>query len=261
MVRACDSHSQGQRFDPFAAHRNMMVAFTKKRHPNMNKQPKVIDLTHALSDNIPSWDGKPDFKLDIVTDYEDCTPPDLFRTQKINASISLGTHMDAPAHVILGGRTIDKLTLEELVANCVVIDVSKEARENYSVMPRTIEKFEKEHGEIPARSLVIFYTGWSKHWKTPEKYHNNFGFPSVDVSTAEVLLKRNVVGLGIDTFSCDTGKNGFPVHRAILGADKYLVENVANAELIPTNGAKVLVLPMKIKDATEAPIRLIALID
>lgn len=49
------------------------------------------------------------------------------------------------------------------------------------------------------------------------------------------------------------------MHRAILGADKYLVENVANAKLLPPTGAKVLVLPIKIKDATEAPIRLIAL--
>ena len=225
----------------------------------MNKEFKIVDFTHSLSKNIPSWDGKADFELSVVTDYKDCTPPDLFRTQKINASVSLGTHMDAPAHVIPGGRTIDKLSLDELVADCIVIDVSHEAHESYFVMPSAIEKFEKEHGKIPDHSLIIFYTGWSKHWETPEKYHNNFGFPSVDVSTAEILLKRNVVGLGIDTFSCDTGKNGFPVHRAILGADKYLVENVANANLIPATGAKVLVLPTKIKDATEASVRLIAL--
>lgn len=221
---------------------------------------KIIDLTHSLSSSVPSWDGKADFELSIVTDYKDCTPPDLFRTQRINASISLGTHMDAPAHVIPGGRTIEKLNLDELVADCMVIDVSDEADENFLIMPPAIEKFEKENEEISPNSLVIFYTGWSKYWKTPEKYHNNFGFPSVHVSTAEMLLKRKVVGVGIDTFSCDTGKSGFPVHRTILGADKYLVENVANAKLLPAAGAKVLVLPIKIKDATEAPIRLIALI-
>ena len=171
----------------------------------------------------------------------------------------MGTHMDAPAHVIPGGRTIDKLTPEELVVDCVLIDVSQEADKNYLVMPSAIEKFEKEYGEIPAHSLVIFYTGWSKFWETPERYHNKFAFPRVDVSVAEILLKRKVVGLGIDTFSCDTGKDGFSVHRAILRADKYLVENVANAELLPPTGAKVFVLPFKIKDATEAPIRLVAL--
>lgn len=226
----------------------------------MNKEYKIIDLTHSLSNNIPAWDGKADFELSTVTDYKDCTPPDLFRTQKINASISLGTHMDGPAHVIPGGRTIDKLTLEELVADCIVIDVSHEADENYKVIPSVVEKFEKEHGQIQPHSFVIFYTGWSEYWENPEKYHNNFGFPSVDATTAELLLKRNIVGLGIDTFSCDTGKNGFPVHRAVLGADKYLVENIANSKNLPATGSKIFILPIKIKDGTEAPIRLIATI-
>ena len=221
---------------------------------------KLIDLTHRLSPSVPSWDAPTDFALSTTVDYHDCTAPDLFRTQRVCASLSLGTHMDAPAHVISGGRTIDKLTLEELVADCVVIDVSREATEDYLVPPSIIEHFEKEHGEIPAHSLVILYTGWSKRWNTPEKYHNGHGFPSVEASTAELLVKRNIVGVGIDTFSCDTGKNGFPVHRVILGADKYLVENVANADLLPQTEAKVFVLPMKIKDATEAPIRLIALV-
>ena len=174
--------------------------------------------------------------------------------------MSVGTHIDAPAHVIPGGRTIDQLTPEELVAACVVIDVSKETDEKYLIMPSAIEKFEKEHGKIPERSLVIFYTGWSKHWETPEKYHNNHVFPGVDITTAELLLERNIVGVGIDTFSCDTGKNGFPVHRTLLGADKYLIENVANAHVLPAIGAKVVVAPMKIKNATEAPLRLIALL-
>ena len=219
----------------------------------------MIDLTHVLSPHIPAWDGKPDFELTTITDYKDCTRPDLFRTQRLHAGVGLGTHIDAPAHVIPGGRTIDQLTLQELVVDGIVIDVSHEAHENYKVMPRAIEDFEKKYGPLPAHALVKFYTGWSAHWKNPEKYHNRFAFPSVDVSTAEMLLKRNIVGLGIDTFSCDTGKNGFPVHRAILGANKYLVENVANAHLLPSIGAKIFVLPMHIKDATEAPLRLIAL--
>lgn len=224
----------------------------------MNKNP--IDLTHLLHEHIPFWDGDGSFNCTIGNDYKDCTPPDLFRTQRLACNAGCGTHIDAPAHVIPGGRTIDTLALEELITECVVIDVSKEADENYVIMPDVVEKFEAEHGKIPADSLVIFYTGWDKYWDTPEKYNNNHVFPSVHVSTAELLLERNISGLGIDTLSCDTGKEGFPVHRAILGADKYLIENVANASLLPATGAKVSVMPMKIKDGTEAPIRLVAFV-
>lgn len=226
----------------------------------MKKEFKVVDLTHTLSPEIPTWDGGCGYDLSIDTDYKDCTPPDIFRTQKIKCSAGIGTHMDAPAHCVPGAKTIDVLDINDLVTDCVVIDVSSEANESYTIMPEVVKKFEKEHGEIKKNSFVIFYTGWSKYWDTPEKYRNDHKFPSVDESTAEVLIKRDIAGLGIDTLSADTGANGFPVHRAVLGAGKYLVENIANGEQLPPTGAKSLVLPMKIKDGTEAPIRLIALL-
>jgi kynurenine formamidase len=46
-----------------------------------------------------------------------------------------------------------------------------------------------------------------------------------------------------------------------LGKEKYLVENAAHLDDLPAQGSWILVLPMKIKDATEAPIRLIALVE
>jgi len=221
---------------------------------------KIIDLTHTLSKDIPTWDGSCGFESEIDTDYKDCKEPDVFRTQKLKMKAGIGTHMDAPAHCFPEYKTIESLTMEELVTDCVMINVSNEADGNYKVMPEVVEQFESKHGQIEENSFVIFYTGWDKYWDTPEKYRNDYSFPSIDVSTAKLLLERNIVGLGIDTLSADTGKDGFPVHRAILGAGKYLVENIANAKLLPITGAKIFVLPIKIKDATEAPIRLIALI-
>lgn len=226
----------------------------------MNKDFKIVDLTHTLSPEIPTWDGSCGFELSIDTDYKDCTLPDLFRTQKIKCGAGIGTHMDAPAHVKEGGLTIDKLNLEDLITDCVVIDVSAEADSVYVIKPEVIEKFENKHGEIKSSSFVIFYTGWDKYWDNKEKYINDHKFPSVDKATALLLLERNIAGLGIDTLSADTGANGFPVHQVMLGADKYLVENIANAKDLPPTGAKSFVIPIKIKDGTEAPIRLIALV-
>jgi kynurenine formamidase len=150
--------------------------------------------------------------------------------------------------------------MEELVTDCVVIDVSSEAKEDYIAMPEVVEKFEKENRKINPGTFVIFYTGWDKYWETPEKYRNDYKFPSIHESTAQLLIERNITGIGTDTLSADTGVAGFPVHRTILGAGKYLVENIANAKELPSTGAKIFVLPMKIKGATEAPVRLVALI-
>lgn len=220
---------------------------------------EVIDLTHTLSPDIPGWDGDCGFGISVSLDYKDCEEPDLFRKHDIQTPTGVGTHMDAPAHTTPDGRTIEKLTMRELVTDCVVIKIDK-AGEEYIAIPNLIEEFEKKYGEIQPNTFVIFNTGWSKHWGEKNKYHNGHKFPSVHEDTAKILLERNIAGLGIDTLSADTGARGFPVHRAILGAGKYLVENITNADLLPPTGAKIFVLPMNIKGATEAPIRLVALL-
>ncbi len=225
------------------------------------KNANIIDLTHTLSPEIPSWDGSCGFNLKIDTDYKDCQSPDIFRTQKIEMRGGMGTHMDAPAHCFPDTKTIEMIEIENLATDCVVIKLDQEADENYIIMPEVVARFEAEYGEIAPNTFVIFYTGWDKYWVMPAKYHNNHKFPSVHEDTAKLLIGRNIAGLGIDTLSADTGEYGFPVHRAILGAGKYLVENIVNAKMLPPVGAKTLVLPMKIKDGTEAPVRMIGLTD
>ncbi len=220
---------------------------------------KLIDLTHTISANIPHWDPVCPFKMAISCDYKDCDGAVKFRTQTIATGLGIGTHMDAPAHTNEGGITIDQLALENLATECVVIKVDDMADEKYLIGPEIIEKFEKEYGKIQPNTFVIFYTGWSKHWNTPEKYRNNLVFPSVHEDTAKLLVERNIAGLGIDTLSADIGSSAFPVHKTILGAGKYLVENIANADQLPAAGAKIFVMPIKIKGATEAPIRLVAM--
>jgi kynurenine formamidase len=219
---------------------------------------KVVDLTHTLSPEIPCWDGDCGFHLALESDYKDCPGPDFFRTQTISSRAGMGTHIDAPAHCFPGARTIEALDIQDLITDCAVIKVNDVADEKYVIMPGIIEKFERENGAIRPNTFIIFCTGWSKYWSTPGKYRNNLQFPSVHESTAKLLLQRNIAGLGTDTLSADAQGKSFPVHRAILGAGKYLVENITNLDDLPPTGAKIFVMPIKIKEGTEAPIRLIA---
>jgi len=143
--------------------------------------------------------------------------------------------------------------------SCVVIDVSSKPDERYSVTPGDIAVFESKYGAIPNASCVVIKTGWEKFWLDPGKYRNNHVFPSVSIEAAELLLERGVAALGIDTLSPDRPDDGFKVHQAFLGNNKLLIENVANLDNMPPIGAYIMVLPIKIKDGTEAPIRLVGL--
>jgi len=221
---------------------------------------EIVDLTHTLHEGIPSWAGGCGFRHELKLDYGNCKTDVKFRVQQIKMHAGIGTHIDAPAHCVPGGMTVEQLSLQDLVAPCVVIDVSAAVHERYCISSQDIYDFEKEYGRIQPGSFVAIRTGWERFWNEPHKYHNNHIFPSVSKEAAELLLQRQIVGLGIDTLSPDRPEDGHPVHAAILGAGKYIIENIANSKGLPPVGSFILAFPPKAQGCTEAPIRLIALL-
>lgn len=222
---------------------------------------KLIDLTHALDNTTPTWNGGCGFNHDVHIDYSDCGGEDKFRVMKVKMHAGIGTHMDAPSHCIAGGKYIHDFDVNDLIMPCVVIDVSDKCHERYSLSAQDIADFESKFGPIDQGSCVMVKTGWSKFWNEPLKYHNSHVFPSISLEAAELLLARGVIALGIDTLSPDRPEDGFKVHKSFLGAGKIIIENVANLDSMPPLGSFVMILPIKIKDGTEAPVRLVGLIE
>lgn len=226
----------------------------------------LVDLTHALNPNVPTWDGSCGFKKLTTSNYSDSLAHTKFQLQRLEMRAGIGTHMDAPCHCIEGGIGIAEIPLKQLVLPLIVIDVSSQAHADYEISVNDLIAFEKNHGIIPSGSLAVGYTGWSKYWNDSAKYRNadengQMHFPSFNHKTAQVLLDRGVAGIAIDTLSPDTGADGyFPVHELFLGAGKYLIENVANAHILPSIGGYGVVLPLKVSEGAEAPIRFIAFI-
>lgn len=223
-------------------------------------QFSIVDLTHILNPKVPSWTGSCGFEQTIARDYDEFPDETELRAQKIKMHAGIGTHIDAPAHFIRNGKTVDELPLEELCVSCFMIDISKHVHEMYSLSIEDILAFETTHGKIEPHSFVIVHTGWERYWNHAEQYRNQYKFPSISKEAAETLLERNIAGMGIDTLSPDRPESGYIVHTLFLGAGKYIVENVANALKLPPIGAYSLALPIKNEGGTEAPIRLIGLI-
>jgi kynurenine formamidase len=215
-----------------------------------------VDLTHSLSEDIPSWSGSCGFRSDIKLDYESSG----FRVQKLTMHAGIGTHIDAPSHRMSGGKDVSDLGLDQLITHCMVIDISEKSSPDCSLQCSDIHHFEEIHGRIAKGAFVITNTGWSKYWVDHEKYRNNMNFPSVSRDAACLLLEREICGLGIDTLSPDRPRDGYPVHELLLAENKYIVENVAYPEKMPPKGAYSVVLPIKISGGTEAPIRLVGLL-
>lgn len=142
------------------------------------------------------------------------------------------------------------------------VDISSKVNNNprYQLSREDIIFFENKYGKITSHSFVIIYTGWSKFWENRDLYRNNLVFPTISVDAAKILVDRNIVGLGIDTLGPDLPGDEYFVHDLLLKDGKYIIENIANAQLLPAVGSFSFALPLKLS-TTETPVRLIALIE
>lgn len=213
-----------------------------------------------IDSNIPTYNGGCGFNSYVHIDYKDCPGDDKFRVMKMQMNAGIGTHMDAPSHCFPDGAHVHDFEIQDLCMPCNVIDVSLKADERYSVTVKDILAFEADYGRIIKNSCVMIKTGWAAWWGNPEKYRNNLIFPSMSPDAAKLLLDRGVIALGIDTLSADRPDDGFKVHQLFLGSGKILVENVAYLDKMPAVGSFVMIVPIKVKDITEAPVRVIGLI-
>ena len=151
-----------------------------------------------------------------VFDYDDALSGQGFRVQEFRGKAGIGTHIDAPAHCFPKRQTVDEIPLDKLIIPLVCIDVSSRSHESYQVTPHDILSFEEQWGDLSAGSFVAFNTGWSRFWDNPEKYRNNYVFPTLRPGVADLLLKREIAGIGIDTLSPDLPDGGFPIHSTLL---------------------------------------------
>jgi kynurenine formamidase len=80
-------------------------------------------------------------------------------------------------------------------------------------------------------------------------------------STGFLVTKRNIKGIGIDTLSGDCGTSpDFIVHHTINTAGKFILENVANLDKLPSKGATLIIAPIKIEGGSGGQCRIWAIL-
>ena len=219
-----------------------------------------IDLTHPIEESMSTLNGRCGFHKEIKkTHKEGC----LVMQYKMHGGI--GTHMDAPLHFFENGLDVCDLPVEMCIAPLYVLDISKTAHKDTLISLEEITNFEKKYKVSLENSIFVANTGWAKKWNTVE-YRNEdkegkMHFPGFTKKAAEHLVKNGVFGIGIDTLTPDGTNLGFPVHEVVLGSGRYILENIANLDLLPPVGSSGIVLPMKVKQGPEAPVRMIAKIN
>lgn len=256
-----------------------MTALTQLATALADGSVQVIDLTHTLDPDFPVIILPPEFgqcarfRMEEVSAYDHRGP--AWKWNNISMSEHTGTHFDAPSHWISGRDlplgSVDEIPPEKFVGPVSVIDCSAGASEDpdFLMTPEHITAWEAEHGRIPPQGWVLMRTDWSK--RSGADYLNMAeDGPHSPGPTPEAIRflveERDIRGFGTETVGTDAGQGmhlspPYPAHFILHGAGRYGLQCLANLDKLPPTGAILMAAPLKIKNGTGSPLRVLAMVE
>lgn len=196
---------------------------------------RLFDLSPPLSSRLAVWPGDVPFSRAVTS------LPDGMTFSSITTTLHLGSHADAPLHLVPGAAAIDEVPLGTWIGPCQVV----EAR----VAPRGRVRLE-DLADPPAAPRLLVKTG-----TFGDRESFTGGFAGLDPSLAAELAARGVVLVGIDTPSVDPFEDeAFGAHRALVRAGVAWLEGLVLAH-VPPGRYDLAALPLRIEGGDGSPVR------
>ncbi|KAL7630635.1 UNVERIFIED_CONTAM: hypothetical protein RMT77_019162 [Armadillidium vulgare] len=234
----------------------------------------IIELNHDLGPHSPFY------PLGVNTTFKSTVQEAGYSRgfwlaySEITTQMLISTYVGAPKAFYKYGIPVDQIPFRDLFSTAAVIDIRGKVAQNafYEATVKDIEDWIEENGMFPKHCIVLFNTGWDigrypdqiAYFGTDEQLSQMRG-PGVTIEALKYILNFekthgiHFVGFGLDTFTIDIARSISRPNLGLLGKHgKYIVFNMKDLKRLPPKGAKIMVMPMKIKDGEAAPARVAA---
>jgi arylformamidase len=199
-----------------------------------NDGMEFFDVTRPLSGKTLVYPG--DLKPSFMQRREG-----KFLISDLRMSTHTGTHIDAPAHYLKSGDTIDTISLKNLIGRCRVVDVSSAGSTIIA-----------EHliGKIDNITKILLKTSFSRNNQFVENY------PSLSFDAAHLITSNGIHCVGTDCPSIESYHCNGVVHRELLGKDCIIIE-LLDLSAVPEGDYEMIALPLRLEGLDGSPARVV----
>ena len=197
-----------------------------------------IDLSVVIDEHTPVYPGDPATVIKPAGKLE----ADGYNDHFVSIGTHVGTHIDAPYHMIADGQTLDQFPVDQFVGRGRLIKL-----DNKEYDLQQLQKTDIREGDI-----VLFYSGMDNLYKEKAYFED---YPAMSDEVANYLVAKKVKMVGIDM--CSPDHDEFTAHRTLLGSGVLIIENLTNLSALEGKVFEVIALPIKLP-IDGAPARVIA---
>lgn len=202
-----------------------------------------VDATVGIDASMAVWPGDPGVEVERVHDIARGDPYTLTR---LALGVHTGTHLDAPAHFLAGGVTVDRFPLELAFCRVLVVD----AGDAPTITPAALEGARLRRG-----GCVLCRSSNSGRDRSAAGYFRDF--VALDFAAAELMVRRRVRLFGIDGPSVGPATSeGDDIHRMLLDAGIWLLEGLDLTAVGPGR-YEMACLPLRLRGVEGSPARVL----
>lgn len=201
---------------------------------------EVYDISVFLGGEAVTYPGDPSFSREMFSKLEDGK---AYNGSRLTMSGHAGTHIDTPAHFILGAKNLDQFPVEKWILPATVVNI----KDKEAIRPAELEGVDVKPGEA-----LLFKTANSLLGRNTSGVFST-DFVYVSAEAADFCVAKKLALVGIDYGTVD--KVGVAqAHHKMLGSGLLLLEGI-NLKAVPPGRYTLVCPPIKIKGADGAPTR------
>lgn len=214
---------------------------------------QVVDLSVPLKSlDTPIYPGYPQPLRTNFTTLRD----DGYQSYVWTFVEHTSTHVDAPVHMVKGGKAVDRMPLSQYVGQGVVLDFSRK-KARYAIRAKDIARalsVSRARNFFGSERIVLFFTGYTGKDRTQRWMEH----PDLTKDACEFLLENKVKAVGFDAPSPDHAP--FDAHKTLLPKGVVIFENLANLQKLLNKRFIFVGTPLKLVGGTASPCRPVALL-
>lgn len=245
---------------------------------------RVYDLAQPYFTGMPHFPTHPPFLFGLTKQHGDMVGPagNSSAADAIALGSHVGTHIDALCHFSCGGKLhggVDVAPVQSYVSGLreysvdtippilrrgVLLDLAGGGplAADCEITPEMLARAQR--CEIRPGDVVVLRTGWAQFFEDAHRFVNDTRNPGPGIAGARWLSERGIFAAGSDTVGFEKlPASSMPVHvHLLVESGIHIIENL-NLEELAADGVSEFMFagaPLKLRGATGAPIRPLALV-
>lgn len=202
---------------------------------------RIHDVSVPVRTGGLIYPGNPEIAIDP---QQALSKGDGANVSRVSFGSHTGTHVDAARHFFDDGQTVDRIPLERLVGEAILIAFDDELM--------SVGAADLERHDLGGHKRILIRTR-NSGFVTDADFHRDYTYLAPD--GAEYLVSKGVELVGVDYLSIEQFHSGHHrTHRTLLGSGVVIVEGLMLGGVAPGE-YDLVCLPLRLDGLDGAPAR------